>query len=573
VTLSNRLRAPLTSAVVAGLVAALVTLVPSSAEAAPRHGHDRDRADRGKAAAVAAARADGLTASRATFPRKSYLCYGYQACADAGMPAAGYATANKKMYWRMYAGHNCTNYVAYRMVQSGLPNVRPWTGAGNATYWGGAVPSLTNGTPSVGSVAWWRANQGPAGSAGHVAYVERVVSADEIVISQDSWRGDFSWAVVTRSSGNWPSGFIHFNDADLVNTAAPVVEGFAKVGTQLTATGGSWSPADATVRYQWFANGVPIPQATKPTLDLGADRLGQAISVRTTARKTGYAKGVATSAPTAAVLPGELTSTTTPAISGTLRTDKTITVDQGAWNVAPDSVTVQWYVEGQPIAGATGATLTLTPDLVGRSLTAGVTAQRAGYDPMTVGTAATAPVAPGIIRVHAKPTMKGTAKPGKTLRVATGSYRPAGTSVAVQWLRDGQPIAGATAASYRLTKEDLGTRVAAQVSVTRAGYTTVTMTPPASVRVRTTPRIRFDRTVLKHRTKVAIEVSSPQVDTIEGTVLVRIDGGPVQTLTLHHGRTHVVLRDLDAGQHEVKVVYAGSTVADRTSRSVSVRTR
>ncbi len=52
---------------------------------------------------------------------------------------------------------------------------------------------ITNGTPSVGAIAWWRAGVKPAGSAGHVGYVEKVVSADEIIVSQDSWNGDFSW--------------------------------------------------------------------------------------------------------------------------------------------------------------------------------------------------------------------------------------------------------------------------------------------------------------------------------------------------------------------------------------------
>ena len=61
------------------------------------------------------------------------------------------------MYWRMYGGHNCTNYAAYRMVKAGLPNTRPWSGGGNATYWGTSMKSLTNATPRVGAVAWWKA--------------------------------------------------------------------------------------------------------------------------------------------------------------------------------------------------------------------------------------------------------------------------------------------------------------------------------------------------------------------------------------------------------------------------------
>ena len=191
------------------------------------------------------------------------LCKGYVGCAQQGMSDAGYARASGAMYWRMYAGHNCTNYAAYRMVQSGLPNSRPWDGAGNATYWGTSMADITDGVPAVGSVAWWRAGVYPAGSAGHVAYVERVVSPDTIIVSQDSWGGDFSWARITRGSRGWPSGFIHFNDVPLTNTAQPTVDGLAKVGSTLTSSPGTWSPT-ADVSYQWRAGGLDVPGATGP---------------------------------------------------------------------------------------------------------------------------------------------------------------------------------------------------------------------------------------------------------------------------------------------------------------------
>ena len=61
-------------------------------------------------------------------------------------------------------------------------------------------------------MAWWRANSSPAGSAGHVGYVEQVVSPDEIIVSMDWWGGDFTWARIIKGGGSWPSGFIHFND-------------------------------------------------------------------------------------------------------------------------------------------------------------------------------------------------------------------------------------------------------------------------------------------------------------------------------------------------------------------------
>ena len=37
------------------------------------------------------------------------------------MGNAGYASANHTSYWRMYSGHNCTNYAAFRMIKAGMP--------------------------------------------------------------------------------------------------------------------------------------------------------------------------------------------------------------------------------------------------------------------------------------------------------------------------------------------------------------------------------------------------------------------------------------------------------------------
>lgn len=142
----------------------------------------------------------------------STLCTGYDSCNLAGRPHYGYKERSGVQYWGMFAGHNCTNYVAYRFVNRGMPNQRPWNGDGNASNWGVAMAAKTNGTPVRGAVAWWAANRSPAGPTGHVAYVEQVNSDGSIVISEDNWGGDFHWKIITPDGSGWPSGFIHIND-------------------------------------------------------------------------------------------------------------------------------------------------------------------------------------------------------------------------------------------------------------------------------------------------------------------------------------------------------------------------
>jgi surface antigen len=161
------------------------------------------------------------------------LCHGYDDCRAHGYSDHGYEVNGGGSYWNMYVGHNCTNYVAYRLVQGGMSNLRPVADPGqsnarlSAYLWGLVYASSTDRTPEVGSVAWW--GSGAAGSIGHVAYVEQV-DADSITVSEDSSSGnDFDWKRITHAQG-WPTGFIHFNDGHHVDAPLPAGAGGVPVG-------------------------------------------------------------------------------------------------------------------------------------------------------------------------------------------------------------------------------------------------------------------------------------------------------------------------------------------------------
>jgi hypothetical protein len=347
------------------------------------------------------------------------------------------------------------------------------------------------------------------------------------------------------------------------------VTGVAKVGSTLTATAGTWSPTDAAVTYQWFANDVAIPAATASTLAISSAYLGQTLRVRTTAKKLGYPTAIATSAATAAVLPGVLTSTAPPVPSGEVKVDKTLTLNLGRWNVTPSRQSVQWYADGQPIADAVGITLPLPAGLAGRTISAKVTATRTGYKPVTVATAATPPVALGTFAADRAPRISGTAKPGQTLTVDPGAYRPAG-AVAVQWLRLGRPIPNATGATYRVGAADLGSLVSARVTVGRAGYQTAALTSPATVRVRVAPRFRVDRVRVGHGVRYRFTLAAPYATPVEGTVVVRVRGGFVQRVVLRHGIARVYVTGLPKGTHRMVVAYRGSPTVEPRVRTGSV---
>jgi surface antigen len=112
--------------------------------------------------------------------------------------------------WDFYQGQ-CTSWVAYRLNElNGIAFTDYYGGRqwGNAESWGSVASALgiaVNGTPAVGSIAWY--------ASGHVAYVEEVKSSTSVVISEMNYDYDNGFGVrtITTSSG-WPTAFIHVHD-------------------------------------------------------------------------------------------------------------------------------------------------------------------------------------------------------------------------------------------------------------------------------------------------------------------------------------------------------------------------
>ncbi|HET9420698.1 MAG TPA: CHAP domain-containing protein [Nocardioides sp.] len=499
-----------------------------------------------------------------------YLCTGYTACKNAGYPHAGYAANNHRMYWRMYSGHNCTNYVAYRMVKAGMPNVRPWSGSGNATNWGVEMRNITDQQPRVGAVAWWRANVPGAGSAGHVAYVERVISPSEIVISEDSWGGEFHWRKLVKGTG-WPTGFIHFIDKTIDNTTKPKVSGTPQVGVPLTATAGAWKPV-ASVRYQWLADGTPIAGATRATYVPGAAQRGHTVAVRVTATKKGFSPATLTVPTSAPVAAGVLTPVETPVVSGNPFVDRTLTATQGSWSPAPGELEIRWRADNQTIEGATGPTLTVTRALLGKKITAVSVARRDGYTKAVSRSAPTDPVVVGEIVVDQPFTAGGTAKVGSQMWIEPGTFTPKDATVAYAWLRDGVPIDGATTPDYVVTPADAGHRITGAVILTKPNYETRVVEFPIGDVVTTKPTMQVTTKGRRGSAIVSVRVVAPGVSEPDGRVTIRI-GNKKQVVPLSDGRARVVIEGLRAKKHKVYVDYAGTDVVEAAHGAAYVRVR
>ncbi|MFD0805107.1 CHAP domain-containing protein [Nocardioides caeni] len=504
----------------------------------------------------------------------TYLCSGYSGCSSDGYSDAGYGAVNDRMYWRMYSGHNCTNYVAYRMIKAGMSTSRPWSGGGNASEWGLHMSSITDQVPNVGAVAWWARYDNGSGSAGHVAYVEKVISSTEIIVSQDSWGGTFSWRRISKDSGRWPTGFIHFVDKTIGFKTTPTVKAEPVVGTELTVPEPSWTVKPGAVTYRWFVNGSYTGVSGLSFTPRPSD-VGKPVFLRIRAARSGYTTAVHDVTPPKSVARGVMSLTGDPAVAGELLVDNTLVADSGTWTPEPAATAWRWYADGQLIERPSYKTrrLALTRDLVGKKLGLQVVTRTDGYEITRTPINPVGTVLAGKIEVATPFAVTGRPRVGETLKVTGGVTTPSDTKVAYTWLRDGVPIAGATGTSYTLTGEDAGARVSVRTDLTRTNYAPWTGEVAARARVQSTSSLRTSVRVVGARGRavaVAVRVLAPEVDPVTGRVLVRI-GGQTRTVTLVDGLARVSVPFSTPGRRNVLIRYLGSdavTEARATDRVV-----
>ena len=173
-------------------------------------------------------------------------------------------------------------------------------------------------------------------------------------------------------------------------------------------------------------------------------------------------------------------NTSPPSVTGTPAAGQTVTCDPGTWTSSP-SFTFEWLRDGQPIAGATGATYALTDTDAGHQIACRVTgtnsasATQATSAGVAVPALPPADVSPANI---APPTVAGNSRIGATLTCATGAWTgtPA-PALSIAWLRDGQPIPARPAATYVLTRADGRQTVACRVTAANTAGTAAAPAP------------------------------------------------------------------------------------------------
>lgn len=262
---------------------------------------------------------------------------------------------------------------------------------------------------------------------------------------------------------------------EFTTAPTPTVEGSATIGSTLEGFWDEWSE-NPTLTYQWLADGVAISGATADTYTLTAAEAGKKITFAVTATRAGYRTTTKTSAATAKV--GTFTASPTPTISGTAIPGNTLGLSTGSWSPWPDDAafSFQWKANGVAISGATKNQYTVRTADLGKKITVTVTVKATGYVD-TSRTSAAKSVTAYLVNTPV-PVVKGTAKVGQKLSVATGTWSPS-VAFSYQWKANGVAIKGATKSSYIVPANLVGKKITVTVTGKKTNYVTVTKTSAA----------------------------------------------------------------------------------------------
>lgn len=262
-------------------------------------------------------------------------------------------------------------------------------------------------------------------------------------------------------------------------TASVHYDGDLTLGTVLTAQLDGSTPPDGST-FRWFVDDAPAAAGSGPTYTVSTPDVEKALSVEISTPPTDIPAAVVRSAATPRVL-----RTAVPVVAGTPAVGRTLSVSLSGWSTGTTHE-VEWFADGtEPVA--TGGRLTLTPDLVGHTLSAHVTGSLAGYGTVTEASEETLRV-----QSRATPSVSGTLLVGATLRADPGRW-VTGTRHSYRWFASGRAIPRATGRTLRLTRGQGAKRIRVEVTGRLAGYPVVTSASRNSLRVMTaaaTPRIK-----------------------------------------------------------------------------------
>lgn len=260
-----------------------------------------------------------------------------------------------------------------------------------------------------------------------------------------------------------------------------------------------------------------------------------------------------------AVSPTQIQAPTSSAVG------QTLTSAPPVWNQPDVANSYQWLRNGTKISGATGNTYVTTVADYTKSITLSVTGAKPGY---TVGQSISNDIgvtAGGALQNGTIPTIAGTASVGGSLKASNGTWSPTPSKFAYQWMRDGAPIPGATAAGYKVVSGDAGRAVSVTVLASTPGFNegAAASSPVTVAKMSSSTAISLKSTRIKPGQRVKLGVAVTVAGLAGPTGVIKIFDGAkaLKSLTLvstRDGKISWKLPKLKKGKHKIKAVYIGN---------------
>ncbi|MCP5417621.1 MAG: hypothetical protein H6965_11065 [Chromatiaceae bacterium] len=299
-------------------------------------------------------------------------------------------------------------------------------------------------------------------------------------------------------------------------------------GQTLTASVSDPDGASGAISYQWLRDGNPISGATSHSYTPTQDDVGKTISVSATYTDDLGSGETPLSSATAAVAnvndAGSVTIDDSTPAQG-----QTLTASVSDIDGASGVISYQWLRDGNPIGGATGSSYTTVQADVGSTISVSATYTDdlgSGETPLSSDTAAVANVNDtGSVTID-----DSTPAQGQTLTASVSDIDGASGVISYQWLRDGNPIGGATASSYTPTQDDVGRTISVSASYTDdlgSGETPLSSASAAVANVNDTGSVTIDDSTPAQGQTLTASVSD--IDGASGVISYQWlrDGNPI----------------------------------------------
>jgi len=325
------------------------------------------------------------------------------------------------------------------------------------------------GSGSLGGVAYqilWDATQVGSGTTTQAGVID-----DEAVVTSALTKGAHVLTVTVGDDSYTQNVTVGAG----LTAAIPTISGTVRVGEELTAVKGAWSTGTAFT-YAWLRNGKAISGATAATYTLQPADVAAQIQVKVTGTKQGFAATSKTSIKTVKVAAGTLTVDDVW-ITGDHIVGETLTANVEDWAPVTPKVSYQWFANGKAISKATKSTYVIPGTLADKSISLRVTGTLKGYTSVSGYDGGSSFVERAVLQLDDY-FVDGIPAVGKTLKIARSNETSQTPSVTLeyQWVRNNQPIDGATKSTYKATKADVGSYVYARIYASRTGYQPVATT-------------------------------------------------------------------------------------------------